>query len=98
MPRASFHHPGARGDDNQCASATQANPADADGCDLLSPRASLCGGVLWPGARSAAEALARHSLEGARVVELGAGTGLVSLIAASLGAAPLYGGAGQAFK
>ena len=64
-----------------------ANPTDADGCDLDSPRASLCGGVLWPGARSAAEALTRHNLKGARVVEIGAGTGLVSLVAASLGAA-----------
>ena len=64
-----------------------AAPTETDGCDVDSPRGHLCGAVLWPGARSAAEALLAAEPAGKRVVELGAGTGLVSLVAASVGAA-----------
>lgn len=64
------------------------DPTDIDGCDADSERSALCGGVLWPGARTAAHALAaRGPLAGKRVVEVGAGTGLVSMAAAMLGAA-----------
>lgn len=64
------------------------DPTDVDGCDADSERSLLCGGVLWPGARTAAQALAAHpSLAGKRVMEVGAGTGLVSLAASMLGAA-----------
>ena len=74
-----------------------ADPTEEDGCDIDSPRSALCGGVLWPGARSAAESLVRwlaarppaekeeEGVGGAHVVEVGAGTGLVSLVAAKLG-------------
>ena len=64
------------------------DPTGIDGCDVDSERSDLCGGVLWPGARTAAHALAsRGPLAGKHVVELGAGTGLVSMTAAMLGAA-----------
>ena len=63
-----------------------ADPTAEDGCDPDSPRSSLCGGVLWPGARCAAEALARWPVASSRVIEIGAGTGLVSMVAAILGA------------
>ena len=64
------------------------DPTGIDGCDVDSERSHLCGGVLWPGARTAAHALAsRGPLAGKRVVEVGAGTGLVSMTAAMLGAA-----------
>ena len=62
-----------------------ADPTSDDGCDADSPRSAMCGGVLWPGSRAAAEALAELSLAGRTVVEIGAGTGLCSLAAASLG-------------
>ncbi|KAI0052555.1 S-adenosyl-L-methionine-dependent methyltransferase [Auriscalpium vulgare] len=49
-----------------------------------------CGGIAWPAGEVLARYLARHrgppSLAGARVLELGSGTGLVGLIAARLGA------------
>ena len=64
-----------------------ADPTSDDGCDTDSPRSAMCGGVLWPGSRAAAEALAELSLAGRTVVEIGAGTGLCSLAAASMGAA-----------
>lgn len=68
-----------------------AEPTDVDGCDVDSDRSALCGGVLWPGARSAATTLAtrlnaRPSGTPARVVEIGCGTGLASMVAAMLGA------------
>lgn len=64
------------------------DPTGIDGCDVDSERSHLCGGVLWPGARTAAHALAsRGPLAGKSVVEVGAGTGLVSMTAAMLGAA-----------
>jgi len=44
------------------------------------------GTVLWPAAQVVAQALAGLELEGARVLELGAGTGLCSLAAAACGA------------
>ena len=47
----------------------------------------MCGGVLWPGSRAAAEAIAEMSLAGCTILEIGAGTGLCSLAAASMGAA-----------
>jgi predicted nicotinamide N-methyase len=42
--------------------------------------------VLWPAAIALAHEIATRSLRGARVLELGAGTGLPGLVAASLGA------------
>jgi predicted nicotinamide N-methyase len=42
--------------------------------------------VLWPAAIALAHELATRSLRGARVLELGAGTGLPGIVAASLGA------------
>ena len=68
------------------------DPTGIDGCDVDSERSHLCGGVLWPGARTAAHALAAHGpLAGRRVLEVGAGTGLVSMAAAMLGAADVLG-------
>ena len=77
---------------------------DADGkdggfCDADSPRPDLCGGVVWPGARLAAEYLLSSGMvdlggkDGAgggngkmrTVMEIGAGTGLISLAAAKYG-------------
>lgn len=63
------------------------DPTDIDGCDVDSERSHLCGGVLWPGARTAAHSLACGPLAGKRVMEVGAGTGLASMAAAMLGAA-----------
>lgn len=42
--------------------------------------------VLWPGAIALAHEVALRSFEGKRVLELGAGTGLPGIVAASLGA------------
>ena len=42
-----------------------ADPTSDDGCDTDSPRSAMCGGVLWPGSRAAAEALAEMSLAAA---------------------------------
>lgn len=44
------------------------------------------GVVLWPASIALAHELASRSLEGKRVLELGAGTGLPGIVAASLGA------------
>lgn len=46
-----------------------------------------CGSILWPGARAVGEAIlcTRIRLAGARFLELGAGSGLVSALLASLG-------------
>ena len=76
-------------------------------CDVDSPRARLCGGILWPGARTAAEVVAAKarpassddpttafntngSLHGVSLMEMGCGTGLVSLTAAALGAKDVF--------
>ena len=42
--------------------------------------------VLWPAAIALAHAIAAHEVAGKRVLELGAGTGLPGIVAASLGA------------
>jgi predicted nicotinamide N-methyase len=44
------------------------------------------GSVLWPAALALAHELAMRSLQGKRILELGAGTGLPGLVARSLGA------------
>jgi predicted nicotinamide N-methyase len=50
------------------------------------PTALPYGIVLWPSAIALAHEVASRSLQGLRVLELGAGTGLPGLVAASLGA------------
>ncbi|KIK65598.1 hypothetical protein GYMLUDRAFT_978907 [Collybiopsis luxurians FD-317 M1] len=52
-----------------------------------------CGGVVWPAGQILSSYLIRRGsefLQGRRVVELGSGTGLVGLIAASLGASKVW--------
>ena len=46
-----------------------------------------CGATVWDAALTLSKALERQQLEGKRVLEIGAGTGLVGLVAAALGAA-----------
>mmetsp|Transcript_37581 Transcript_37581/g.75265 ORF Transcript_37581/g.75265 Transcript_37581/m.75265 type:complete len:264 (+) Transcript_37581:1-792(+) len=47
------------------------------------------GNMVWPGAKAVSKALVGMELEGRRVLELGAGSGLCSIAAASLGASVL---------
>eukprot|EP00961_Rhodomonas_salina_P139289 1874408-Rhodomonas_salina.1 len=47
------------------------------------------GNMVWPGAKAVSKTLVKLDLKGKRVLELGAGTGLCSIAAASLGASVL---------